>query len=94
MPTWLTTRTVRSTSTSALPPPPARESNWVQTIPGQHWFSYFRFYGPLETYFDRSWKLGDITPAPRHRSGQAGGPGGGTSRAGRSLPRVTRRTDD
>ena len=36
--------------------------NWVQTIPGQHWFSYFRFYGPLEPYFDRSWKLGDITP--------------------------------
>ena len=38
------------------------ESNWVQTIPGRHWFSYFRFYGPLERYFDRSWKLGDITP--------------------------------
>jgi hypothetical protein len=43
--------------------PPGRESNWIQTIPGQHWFSYFRFYGPLERYFDRSWKLGDITPA-------------------------------
>lgn len=42
--------------------PTAGESNWVQTIPGQHWFSYFRLYGPLESYFDRSWKLGDITP--------------------------------
>jgi len=42
--------------------PPGQESNWVQTIPGQHWFSYFRFYGPLQAYFDRSWKLGDITP--------------------------------
>ncbi|MCT9820192.1 DUF1254 domain-containing protein [Microbacterium sp. W1N] len=42
--------------------PDAGESNWVQTIPGRHWFSYFRFYGPLESYFDRSWKLGDITP--------------------------------
>jgi hypothetical protein len=42
--------------------PDGREANWVQTIPGQHWFSYFRFYGPLEPYFDRSWKLGDITP--------------------------------
>ena len=40
-----------------------KESNWVQTIPGKHWFSYFRFYGPLEAYFDRTWKLGDITPA-------------------------------
>jgi hypothetical protein len=44
-------------------PPAGGESNWVQTIPGRHWFSYFRFYGPLEPYFDRSWKLGDITLA-------------------------------
>jgi hypothetical protein len=44
-------------------PPAAGESNWVQTIPGRHWFSYSRFYGPLEPYFDRSWKLGDITPS-------------------------------
>jgi hypothetical protein len=42
--------------------PNGQASNWIQTIPGQHWFSYFRFYGPLEPYFDRSWKLGDITP--------------------------------
>jgi hypothetical protein len=42
--------------------PAGKQSNWVQTIPGRHWFSYFRFYGPLEPYFDRSWKLGDITP--------------------------------
>ncbi|MGF9755760.1 DUF1254 domain-containing protein [Microvirga sp. 0TCS3.31] len=41
--------------------PASGESNWVQTIPGRHWFSYFRLYGPLETYFDRTWKLGDIT---------------------------------
>jgi len=43
--------------------PDGAEANWVQTIPNRHWFSYFRFYGPLEPYFDRSWKLGDITPA-------------------------------
>ncbi len=42
--------------------PPGKEMNWVQTIPGRHWFSYFRLYGPLEGYFDRTWKLGDITP--------------------------------
>jgi hypothetical protein len=36
--------------------------DWVHTLPGRHWFSYFRLYGPLESYFDRSWKLGDITP--------------------------------
>jgi hypothetical protein len=54
--------------------PPGRESNWVQTIPGRHWFCYVRFYGPLEPYFDRSWKLGDIHPGltpqpPRPRRG-------------------------
>ena len=43
------------------------EANWVQTIPGRHWFSYFRFYGPLQRYFDRSWKLGDITHLNRPR---------------------------
>jgi hypothetical protein len=43
--------------------PSSGEANWVQTIPDRHWFSYFRLYGPLETYFDHSWKLGDITPA-------------------------------
>jgi hypothetical protein len=43
--------------------PSSGEANWVQTIPERHWFSYFRLYGPLETYFDHSWKLGDITPA-------------------------------
>lgn len=42
--------------------PDSGESNWVKTIPGKHWFSYFRLYGPLQTYFDRTWKLGDITP--------------------------------
>ena len=42
--------------------PASGEGNWIPTIPGRHWFSYFRLYGPLESYFDRSWKLGDITP--------------------------------
>ncbi|CAM3688426.1 DUF1254 domain-containing protein [Occultella aeris] len=42
--------------------PGSGETNWIETIPGRHWFSYTRFYGPLEPYFDRTWKLGDITP--------------------------------
>lgn len=41
--------------------PAAGPSNWVQTIPGKHWFSYFRLYGPLEAYFNHSWKPGDIS---------------------------------
>jgi hypothetical protein len=43
--------------------PESGTANWVQTIPGRHWFSYFRLYGPLEPYFDKTWRLGDITPA-------------------------------
>lgn len=43
--------------------PESGETNWIQTIPGRHWFAYTRFYGPLEPYFDRTWKLGDIAPA-------------------------------
>ncbi|MCY1409885.1 hypothetical protein D9M71_252440 [compost metagenome] len=41
--------------------PVGLESNWVQTVPGKQWFSYFRLYGPTEAYFDKSWKLADIT---------------------------------
>lgn len=43
--------------------PAGGQANWVQTLPGRHWFSYLRFYGPLEPYFDRSWKIGDFMPA-------------------------------
>ena len=34
--------------------------NWVKTVPGEGWFTYFRLYAPTEGYFDRSWQLPDI----------------------------------
>jgi hypothetical protein len=34
--------------------------NWIQTTPAKGWFVLFRFYGPLEPFFDQSWKPGDI----------------------------------
>jgi hypothetical protein len=40
-----------------------KEQNWISTNPGEGWFSYFRLYGPLESYFDRSWVLPDIEKA-------------------------------
>jgi hypothetical protein len=40
--------------------PAGKESNWVQTVPGKGWFTYFRFYGPTERFFDKSWALPDI----------------------------------
>ncbi|WP_310632278.1 DUF1254 domain-containing protein [Paraburkholderia sp.] len=43
--------------------PAGHESNWVQTIPGKAWFTIFRLYGPLQPWFDRSWKLPDIAAA-------------------------------
>ena len=40
--------------------PAGRERNWVQTMPGKGWFVLFRFYGPLEPFFDKTWKPDDI----------------------------------
>ena len=34
--------------------------NWVKTIPGRGWFAYFRWYGPTENFFNKSWTLPDI----------------------------------
>jgi hypothetical protein len=40
--------------------PEGHETNWVQTNPDKGWFAYFRFYGPTEAFFDKSWSLPDI----------------------------------
>jgi hypothetical protein len=40
--------------------PKGHEKNWIQTVPGKAWFVGFRFYAPLEPYFDRSWPLPDV----------------------------------
>ena len=42
-------------------PPNGMESNWVETIPGKGRFMILRLYGPLEPWFDGSWKPGEIT---------------------------------
>jgi hypothetical protein len=41
-------------------PPAGKEANWIQTVPGKGWNCIFRFYGPLEPFFDRTWRLGEI----------------------------------
>jgi hypothetical protein len=41
-------------------PPAELEMNWIPTVPGKAWFTYFRLFGPLDSYFDRSWRLPDI----------------------------------
>jgi hypothetical protein len=40
--------------------PKGFEKNWIPSVPGKAWFAAFRFYGPLEPYFDKSWPLPDI----------------------------------
>ncbi len=49
-------------STSYFGPsaPAGKEKNWVKTLPGQGWFTYIRFYGPLEPFFEQTWKPDDI----------------------------------
>ena len=44
--------------------PAGKESNWVQTIPGKGWFMILRLYGPLEPWFDKTWRPGEIEPQP------------------------------
>ena len=40
--------------------PKGHEKNWVQTIPGKGYSVLLRLYGPLEAWFDKSWKPGDF----------------------------------
>jgi hypothetical protein len=40
--------------------PEGFERNWVKTLPGEGWFLYIRLYGPLETFFNKTWKPDDI----------------------------------
>ncbi|MEC4750464.1 DUF1254 domain-containing protein [Methylomicrobium sp. Wu6] len=41
-------------------PPPGKETNWVQTIPGKGWNTILRLYGPLKPWFDKTWRPGEI----------------------------------
>lgn len=40
------------------------EDNWVQTMPGKSYFVFLRLYGPLQPWFDRTWKPGDFQKQP------------------------------
>jgi len=34
--------------------------NWIQTAPGKGWFTILRLYSPLPSFFDKSWRAGEI----------------------------------
>jgi hypothetical protein len=40
--------------------PSGHEANWVQTVPGKGWNTLLRLDGPLQPWFDKTWKPGDI----------------------------------
>jgi hypothetical protein len=50
-------------------PPGGKERNWIRTVPDKGWFTILRLYGPLQAWFDKSWRPGEIQPVtlPRHR---------------------------
>ena len=39
----------------------AAQKNWIQTMPGKGFHVLLRLYGPLEPWFDKTWKPGDFT---------------------------------
>lgn len=43
-------------------PPEGHETNWIRTMPCKGWNVLLRLYGPLEPWFDTSWKPGDVQP--------------------------------
>jgi hypothetical protein len=44
--------------------PTGMEGNWIQTIPDKGWFMILRLYGPLEPWFNQTWRPGEIELQP------------------------------
>jgi hypothetical protein len=40
--------------------PAGHEANWVQTIPGKGWNVLLRLYGPLQPWYEKTWRPGEI----------------------------------
>jgi len=51
-----------STTISFSPTQPdgVGRGNWIQTMPDKGWFVGLRLYGPLEPFFDKSWRISEI----------------------------------
>ena len=52
-------------------PPQGHDGNWLQTIPDKSWFPILRIYGPLEAWFDKTWRPGEIQANLNRRVGRA-----------------------
>ena len=40
--------------------PPGMQGNWIQTVPGKGWVMILRLYGPLDPWFNQTWRPDDI----------------------------------
>jgi hypothetical protein len=45
---------------SPTQPEGVKRGNWIQTMPGKGWFTYLRFYGPLEPFFAKTWRPSEV----------------------------------
>jgi hypothetical protein len=52
-------------------PDGVKVGNWVQTMPGKGWFTILRLYSPLEPFFDKSWRPGEIEEVREGVGGRA-----------------------
>jgi hypothetical protein len=41
-------------------PEGVERGNWIQTMPGKGWFTLLRLYSPLESFFTKEWRPGEI----------------------------------
>jgi hypothetical protein len=41
-------------------PEGVKRGNWIQTMPGKGWFTILRLYSPLESFFTKEWRPGEI----------------------------------
>ncbi len=41
-------------------PDGVERGNWIQTDPDKGWFTIMRLYSPMQSYFDKSWRAGEI----------------------------------
>lgn len=44
--------------------PDGFDDNWIQTVPGKSWFCLLRLYSPLQAWYDKTWRPGDIEHIP------------------------------
>ncbi|WP_319524521.1 DUF1254 domain-containing protein [uncultured Desulfosarcina sp.] len=40
--------------------PKGKENNWIETVSNKSWFPVLRLYGPLEPWFEKTWRPGEI----------------------------------